>query len=77
MSKLIAIRIDEALLAGVERQRKRAHLTRAAAIKQALVLWLERRQYDEAVRRDQSGYERHPVEEDEFAAVLGAQVWPK
>jgi metal-responsive CopG/Arc/MetJ family transcriptional regulator len=77
MSRLIAVRIDETLLAGVDRQRKRAHLTRAAAIKEALALWLERRRYDEAVRRDQSGYDRQPVTKDEFGTVLGAQAWPK
>jgi Arc/MetJ-type ribon-helix-helix transcriptional regulator len=77
MSKLIAVRIDESLLTGVDRERKRAHLTRSAAVKEALALWLERRRYDEAVRRDQSGYDEHPVTKDEFGTIFGAQAWPK
>jgi Arc/MetJ-type ribon-helix-helix transcriptional regulator len=77
MSKLIAIRLDETLLAGVDAERRRARVTRAAAVKQALVLWLERRRYQDAVCRDQAGYERHPVSDDEFGPVLGAQAWPK
>lgn len=35
------------------------------------------RQFEEAVRSDQEGYERWPVGEDEFAPVLGAQTWPE
>ena len=35
------------------------------------------RRYEEAVRRDQEGYERHPVGEDEFAPILGAQTGPE
>jgi len=77
MSKMIAVRLQEDLLERVDRERKRARLTRAAAINEALDLWLDRRRYDEAVRSDQLGYERHPVDADEFAPVLGAQTWPK
>jgi hypothetical protein len=77
MSKMIAVRLQEELLARVDRERKRARLTRAAAINQALDLWVDKRQFEEAVRRDQAGYERHPVGSDEFEPILGAQVWPK
>jgi metal-responsive CopG/Arc/MetJ family transcriptional regulator len=76
MSKLIAVRLQDELLAQVDRERKRTGLTRAAAINQALQLWVEKRQYLEAVRRDHEGYDRHPVREDEFAPILGAQTWP-
>jgi predicted DNA-binding protein len=77
MSKLIAVRLQDEVLSRVDRERKRAGLTRAAAIKEALQLWIERREYAEAIRRDHEGYERHPVEEDEFEPVLAAQTWPK
>jgi Arc/MetJ-type ribon-helix-helix transcriptional regulator len=77
MSRLIAVRLQDEMLSRVDRERKQAGLTRAAAINEALRLWIEKRQFEEAVRRDQEGYERHPVRKDEFEAVLGAQTWPK
>ena len=49
----------------------------AAAINEALRMWVEKRRYADAVRRDQDGYRRHPVDKDEFEPVLGAQTWPK
>jgi len=77
MSKLLAIRIDEDLLAEIDRERRQVGLTRARAVKQALSLWMEQRRYQEAVRRDRQGYETHPVKEEEFGPVLGAQTWPR
>lgn len=77
MSKLIAVRLQEELLARVDRERKRARLTRAGAINEALDLWVDKRRYEAAVRRDQEGYERRPIKADEFGPVLGAQTWPK
>jgi predicted DNA-binding protein len=61
MSKMIAIRLHDEMLSQVDQERKRTGLTRAAAVKEALQLWVEKRQYDEAVRRDQEGYKRHPI----------------
>ncbi len=77
MSRLIAVRVPDAMLSRVDRERRRAGLTRAAAINAALELWIHTRQYEEAVRRDHEGYERHPVSKEEFEPVLGAQKWPK
>jgi predicted DNA-binding protein len=74
---MIAIRLPDEMLARVDEERRRAGLTRAAAVNEALELWIERRRYEEAVRRDHEGYEKHPVKEEEFGSVLGAQVWPK
>ncbi len=65
------------MLSRVDRERKRDGLTRTAAINEALRLWVNKRQYEEAMRRDHEGYERHPVGEDEFGPILGAQTWPK
>lgn len=77
MSKLIAVRLQEEVLSRIDRERKRTGLTRAAVMNEALQLWVEKRQYEEAVRRDHEGYARHPIMEEEFDVVLGAQTWPK
>ena len=77
MSTMISVRLDDALFEGVERERKRAGLTRARAVQEALALWIERRRTEQAARRDRAGYERRPVERQEFDVVLGAQRWPK
>jgi hypothetical protein len=77
MSRMIAVRLQDEMLSVVDHERKRAGLTPAAALNEALRLWIDKRKYDEAVRRDQDGYRRHPVDKDEFDFVLGAQTWPK
>lgn len=65
------------MLSQVDRERRLAGLTRAAAINEAIELWIHTRRYEEAVRRDQEGYARHPVGKGEFQPVLAAQEWPK
>ena len=77
MSKLIAVRLPDEVLSRVDHERRRAGLSRAAAINAALELWIRTRRYDDAVRRDHEGYDRHPIRTDEFEPVLGAQRWPK
>jgi len=77
MSKLIAVRIDEALLNRVDRERKKRGIPRARAVKEALALWVERRRIEDAVRRHREAYAALPVDDDEFGPVLGAQRWPK
>jgi hypothetical protein len=77
MSKMITVRLQEDVLALVDRERKRAGLTRAAAVHEALRLWVDKLQYEEAVRLDQEGYRRRPVAKHEFESILGAQTWPK
>jgi metal-responsive CopG/Arc/MetJ family transcriptional regulator len=77
MSKMIAIRLDEALLDALERQRKRAGLTRARAIREAVRSWIEHNEYEESIRREHEAYDRMPVTEDEFGPLLGKQrLWP-
>jgi hypothetical protein len=71
------VRLQEELVARIDRERKRARLTRAAAINEALDLWVGKRRYDQAVRRDKEGYENQPVRADELEPILGAQVWPR
>lgn len=77
MSRMITARLDDALFARVDRERKRRKISRARAVQEALGLWLEERRLAEAIRLDQTGYERLPVSVDEFSPVLGAQRWPK
>jgi metal-responsive CopG/Arc/MetJ family transcriptional regulator len=74
---MISIRIQEEMLHRVDEERERAGMSRAAAIIEALQLWVAKRQYEAAVREDQAGYARHPVTEEEFGPVLGAQTWPE
>lgn len=77
MSKMISIRLHEKLLARLDQERRRIGLTRAAAIIDALQLWIGKRQYEEAVLRDQQGYDRLPIAKDEFEPILKTQRWPK
>jgi Arc/MetJ-type ribon-helix-helix transcriptional regulator len=77
VSKRVAVRLNDELLAQVDRERRRSRTSRTDAIQQGLTLWMEQRQLAEAMRRDREGYARLPVREDEFDAVLGAQAWPR
>jgi hypothetical protein len=74
---MVAVRLDEKLLAKVDRQRRRSGVSRTDAIHRGLLLWMEQQQLAEAMRRDQEGYAKLPVHPHEFTAILGAQAWPK
>ena len=74
--RVVRVRLQNELLSLADRERKLARLTRAAVINEALRLWVDQRQHDAAIRRDQHGYRRHPVAKNEFASVLGAQTLP-
>jgi predicted transcriptional regulator len=74
---MITVRLDDDLLAAVDRERTRDGLPRARVIKEALALWVERRRVLDAVARHRDGYARKPVKDDEFGPVLGAQRWPR
>ena len=77
MTRMISIRLPEEVISSVDRARKRASLTRTAAIHEALRLWVRQLRYEQAVRLDREGYTRRPVREEEFEPILGAQRWPK
>ena len=77
MTKTISIRIDEKLLHAVDVAGEAEHRGRSEVIREALEAWLKRRSLEEKVRRHREGYLHHPVAEDEFSPVLGAQTWPK
>ncbi len=75
MSKMITARLDDALLREVDRER--ADMSRAAVLKEALRMWLDRRRLHEAVEQHRKGYEQAPVQEDEFGPLIGAHQWPE
>ena len=77
MSKMVSLRLDEALVEQVDRERQRHGMSRAQVVQSALELWIRNRQLEEAIRREHHGYDEHPVTPGEFGPVLGAQVWPK
>jgi metal-responsive CopG/Arc/MetJ family transcriptional regulator len=77
MSRMIAVSLDERLLTRVDRERRKRGISRARAVHEALADWVARRRLAEAVREEAEAYGRHPVTDDEFAPVLGAQGWPK
>ncbi len=77
MSRMIAIRLEEALLVHVDRERRRRGISRARAVHEALADWVARQRLADAVREEAEAYGRQPVTETEFAPVLGAQRWPK
>ncbi len=77
MSQMIAVRLDEGLVAQVDRERAPRRISRARVIEEALKLWVERQRLEEAIRREHEAYARRPVRKGEFSPVLGAQVWPE
>ena len=77
MSRMIALRLDERLIARVDGERKRRGMSRARAVHEALAEWLARRRLADAVREEAEAYGRQPVGHDEFEPVLGTQRWPK
>lgn len=77
MTKTISIRIDEELLNAVDIAGEAEHRGRSEMIREALEAWLKHRALAEKVQRHREGYARHPVSPNEFAPILGAQVWPK
>lgn len=74
---MITLRVDEDLLAVVDRERGRDRLPRSRVLKEAMALWIERRRLRDAIARHGAGYACLPVAQDEFAPVLGAQRWPR
>jgi predicted transcriptional regulator len=77
MSKMIAVRLDDELLARVDRERKRLRASRARVVHEALAGWVEQRRIDALVRREHAAYVARPVRGTEFSPVLRAQRWPR
>ena len=77
MTRTISLRIDASLLKEIDLAGRADKRGRSEVVREALELWLQRRSLAEKVRIHREGYERHPVSQDEFTPVLGAQTWPK
>jgi len=77
MTRTVSLRIDEGLLAAVDRAGTADRRARSEVVREALELWLKRRRLAEEIRRHREGYRRKPIAPDEFAPVLEAQTWPK
>lgn len=77
MTKIVSIRIDDSLLKAVDVAGGEEGRGRSEIIREALELWLKRRDLAEKIRRHREGYRRRPVTPGEFAPVLEAQQWPK
>ena len=77
VTRTVSLRIDEGLLAAVDRAGSAEHRGRSEVVREALELWLKRQHLAERVQRHRAGYARKPVTADEFSPVLGAQTWPK
>ena len=74
MSHMVAVRLDERLLARVDAERKRRGMSRARAVQEALHCWLERGLLEEAIRQEHEAYARQPVRRSEFRPLIGAQA---
>jgi len=70
MPKVIAARIDKRLLEGVERECRRAGLSRARAVREALDLWVHCRKLDADVRAEHDAYTRRPQRKSEYAGFV-------
>ena len=77
MSRMIAVRVDEALVKELDRECRRGGLSRAEVIRRALELWIRRQSLEREIEREHAGYAKHPVRAEEFSSVLGARAWPK
>ena len=71
--KTVSITIDERLLNAVDRAAKSSKRTRSDLCRLALRNWLASARRSELARADREGYERLPVQPDEFDALIAAQ----
>ncbi|MCB9005759.1 MAG: ribbon-helix-helix protein, CopG family [Ardenticatenaceae bacterium] len=73
--KTIQMTIDEELLEAVDTAVRDLSTTRSAFLREALQRALRARRIAALERQQIAGYERHPVEEDEFDVWQDEQVW--
>jgi metal-responsive CopG/Arc/MetJ family transcriptional regulator len=73
MSRMIALRLDEALVKQVDRECRRGGLSRTEVVRRALELWIRSQSLEREIEREHAGYAKHPVAAEEFSSVLGAQ----
>lgn len=66
----IAVSLPADLYRAVETVRKRARLTRSAAVQESLRQWLRTRAQADLVRKYEAGYRGRPEEQREIEAAL-------
>lgn len=72
--KTISMTIDEQLLRLVDRAAKSSRRTRSEIVRVALREWLVGTRRRQMAAEDRAGYERYPVEPEEFEGLIGAQT---
>jgi len=73
--KTVQMTLDEDLVRGVDRVRKKLHLSRSAFTRNALRESLAQYSVAQQEKKHREGYERHPVTTDEFAIWEAEQDW--
>lgn len=73
--KTVQMTLDEDLVRGVDRVRKKLHLSRSAFTRKALRESLARYSVAQQEKKHREGYERHPVAAGEFALWEAEQDW--
>lgn len=73
--KTIQLTLDDDLLEAVDDASRYLRVTRAAFVRQALVVALDRFRAEQLETRHRLGYERHPVHSDEFSDWETEQAW--
>ena len=73
--KTIQMTIDDDLVKAVDRVSKQLHTNRSAFTRKALREALARYSLEQLERKHRQGYERHPVDGDEFSVWGTEQAW--
>ncbi len=73
--KTIQMTIDEALLSELDAVVKNEGATRSAFIRESIVNYLKKKKIEQLERRHYEGYQRNPVDQDEFREWENEQEW--
>ncbi len=73
--KTIQMTLDEALVTEVDRLSKKLHTSRSAFTRRALREALSRYYAEQLEQKHRLGYERNPVEANEFSVWEEEQAW--
>ncbi len=73
--KTIQMTIDEELLVAVDTAVRDLGTSRSAFLREALQRALQARRISALERQQIAGYQRHPIEPDEFDVWQDEQVW--
>jgi metal-responsive CopG/Arc/MetJ family transcriptional regulator len=73
--RTIQMTLDDELVKEVDRVAKLLHTSRSAFTRKALRIALSRYNLEQLERQHQKGYERHPVNTDEFSVWESEQAW--